>query len=92
MYAGYHAKGLEVLGISNDYCASGLKTYIAKNDMPWHELYDAAAGNQHQRNPLTTDRGIRGIPVMFIIDKTGVCRSIDASGEMEELIPKLLAE
>jgi thiol-disulfide isomerase/thioredoxin len=92
MYAQYHAQGLEVLGVSNDYTASALKDYVAKNDMPWPELFDSAAADKHQWNPVTTDREIHGIPVMFLIDKAGVCRTVSARQNMEELIPRLLAE
>ena len=36
--------------------------------------------------------GIDALPVMILIDKKGVCRSVTAAGEMDEMIPKLLAE
>jgi hypothetical protein len=60
--------------------------------MPWVELLDAPAAANHQWNPVTVGYGISGIPTMFLIDKKGVLRSVEAREKMEEIIPTLLAE
>jgi thiol-disulfide isomerase/thioredoxin len=93
MYAAYHDKGLEILGVSNDYTANALTKFLAdKPDMPWPQLFDATAAAKQQWNPITTGFGINGIPTMFLIDKKGVLRSVSARENMDDLIPKLLAE
>jgi thiol-disulfide isomerase/thioredoxin len=92
IYEEYHAEGLEVVGVSNDYTASALRGFVASNDLPWPELYDSAAADAHKWNPLTGERGIVGIPVIFLIDKKGVCQSVTAPQDMEKTIPKLLGE
>ena len=92
LYAKYHDKGLEIVGVSNDYSPEKLKSFTAKNDMPWVQLYDAAAGADHQWNPVTLGYGIHGIPTLFLIDKKGVLRTVEARSTMVEEIPKLLAE
>ncbi len=93
MYADYHSKGLEVLGVSNDMSADDLTKFLEANkDMPWPQLFDANAAQNQQWNPITTGFGINGIPTMFLIDKKGVCRSVTAREKMEEMIPQLLAE
>jgi thiol-disulfide isomerase/thioredoxin len=92
MYDTYHAKGLEIIGVSNDFDAAALADYTAKNGMPWTELFDATAAASNTWNPLTQGYGINGIPTMFLIDKAGVCRSVTAREDMEKLIPTLLAE
>jgi thiol-disulfide isomerase/thioredoxin len=92
MYAQYHAQGLEVLGVSNDFSANSLKTYLAKNNMPWPELFDPAAAEKQKFNSLTTNLAIDGIPIIFLIDRMGICRSVRGDDQMEDLIPKLLAE
>ena len=91
-YADFHAKGFEVLGVSNDYKADALTTYTAKENMPWPQLFDADAASNQSWHPITLGFGIRGIPTMFLIDKKGICRSVDARSNFEEMIPKLLAE
>jgi hypothetical protein len=93
MYSDYHGKGLEVLGVSNDFAVDDLKKFLDENkDMPWPELFDAGAAAQQQLNPVTLAYGINGIPMIFLIDKKGVVRSVSARENMEELIPKMLAE
>jgi thiol-disulfide isomerase/thioredoxin len=92
IYADYHDKGLEILGVSNDMDVQALKDFVVKDEMPWPQLFDAAAASQQQWNPITTGFGINGIPTMFLIDKNGVLRTVEARENMEELIPKLLAE
>jgi thiol-disulfide isomerase/thioredoxin len=92
VYGKYHDKGLEIVGVSNDYKADALRKYTAENGMPWVELLDAPAAADHQWNPTTLGYGINGIPTMFLIDKKGVCRTVEARESMEDLIPKLLAE
>ena len=93
LYADNHAQGLEVLGVFNDYSADDLTKFLADHkDMPWPQLFDAAAAAKQQWNPITLGFGIDGIPTMFLIDKKGICRSVSARENMEELIPKLLAE
>lgn len=92
-YQDYHSKGLEVLGVSNDYRANDLKQFVqGSTDMPWPQLFDAQAAQKGEWNPITMGFGITGIPAMFLIDRKGICRTVDARANFEEMIPKLLAE
>ena len=61
-------------------------------DPPREDLFDAAAAAKREWNPITAGFGINGIPTMFLIDKKGVCRTVEARENFEEMIPKLLAE
>jgi thiol-disulfide isomerase/thioredoxin len=93
IYSDYHAKGLEILGVSNDYSADDLSKFLGEHkEMPWPQLLDAEAAKNQQWNPITLGFGIDGIPTMFLIDKKGVCRTVSARENMEDMIPKLLAE
>ena len=93
MYEDYHAKGLEILGVSNDQSADDLTKFIADDGkMPWPQLFNAEAAKAGQWNPITQGYGINGIPTMFLIDKKGVVRTVEAREKMEDLIPKLLDE
>ena len=92
VYDQYHLKGLEVVGVSNDYDAESLKGFVANADLPWPQLFDAAAAAEHKWNAITVAQKIDGIPVMYLIDKKGDLRTVNARQNMEELIPQLLAE
>ncbi|MGC4030135.1 MAG: TlpA disulfide reductase family protein [Tepidisphaeraceae bacterium] len=76
MYEMYHDKGLEVLGVDNDYDAETVIKYAKRQNLPWPQLFDAEAAAAEKWNPLTQAMGINGIPVMFLIDKNGICRTV----------------
>jgi peroxiredoxin len=89
-YATYHAQGLEVIGISCDNQAADLQKFLAENkDMPWPQLFDAAKPGWH---PIAEKYGINAIPAMFLIDRKGVLRSVEARSAYETLVPQLLKE
>jgi thiol-disulfide isomerase/thioredoxin len=92
IYGKYHSQGLEVVGVSNDFTAAALNKYTSAHAMPWVELLDGPAAAAHQWNPVTAGYGISGIPTMFLIDKKGVLRSVEARQTMETMVPALLAE
>jgi thiol-disulfide isomerase/thioredoxin len=90
MYTQYHDKGLEIVGVSNDHSLDDLKKFLAKDpDMPWPQLFDEKSLDW---NPIADTLGVHQIPTMFLIDRKGVLRAVDARSTMDELIPKLLAE
>jgi thiol-disulfide isomerase/thioredoxin len=89
-YADFHGKGLELLGVSCDNDADSLSKFLAENkDMPWPQLFDAKNPGWHA---LAKSYGIEGIPTMFLIDKKGIVRTVEARENFEELIPKMLSE
>jgi thiol-disulfide isomerase/thioredoxin len=90
-YQEYHAKGLEIVGVTCDHDPVNFKAFLKDNpDMPWPQLLDAnATSGPH---PLLDTFGIETIPAAFIIDKKGVCRTVRGREKMEELIQRLLAE
>ena len=93
IYADFHDKGLEILGVSNDYEADRLTAFLtADKAMPWPQLFDEKAAAQEKFNSISADFGVDLIPVMFLIDKKGICRTANGRAELETLIPKLLAE
>ncbi|HSZ59332.1 MAG TPA: TlpA disulfide reductase family protein [Tepidisphaeraceae bacterium] len=89
-YSTWHDKGLEVLGVSCDNSGDDLNAFLKSNpDMPWPQLFDPKTAGWH---PLATGYGITGIPTMFLIDKKGVVRTVEARENFEDLIPKMLDE
>jgi thiol-disulfide isomerase/thioredoxin len=90
MYAQYHDKGLEIVGVSCDHDLGDLKKFLAKNpEMAWPQLFDEKSLDW---NPIADALGVHAIPTMFLIDRKGILRAVDARKNMEEMIPQLLAE
>jgi len=89
-YSQFHDKGLEVVGVSCDKSASDLQSFLAANkDIAWPQMFDASQPGWHS---LAAQFGINAIPTMFLIDKKGIVRTVDARTNFEQLIPKLLSE
>jgi thiol-disulfide isomerase/thioredoxin len=89
LYKQYHDRGLEIIGVSCDVDGDALKDFLkADPDMSWVELYESGA----KFNPLAVQYGVDFIPRMLLIDRNGVCRSVEAREKMEQLLPTLLAE
>jgi thiol-disulfide isomerase/thioredoxin len=90
VYQQFNPKGLEIVGVSCDRSKAALENQLAKDgEMTWVQLFDEQAKGWH---PLASEYGVSGIPTMFLIDRKGVVRSVDAGMELEQLVGKLIAE
>jgi thiol-disulfide isomerase/thioredoxin len=93
MYKKYHDQGLEIVAVSNDYTKDALTKYLAGDpEMVWPNLFDPTAAADHEWNSISKQYHINSIPQMFLIDRNGVCRTVEARENMDAMIPKLLAE
>jgi thiol-disulfide isomerase/thioredoxin len=91
-YIDYHAKGLEILGVNSDTQPQTLKDFLGKNkDMPWPQLVNPKPNPDDPLHPLARQFGLR-LPSMFLIDRKGVLRDVEAERDLDGLIGKLLAE
>jgi thiol-disulfide isomerase/thioredoxin len=93
VYSEYKDKGVEFIGVSLDQPESAgglkkLKDFVAKNDIPWPQYYQ---GNFWE-SEFSKSWGINSIPTVFIVDADGKLASVKARGQLEKLIPKLLAQ
>jgi thiol-disulfide isomerase/thioredoxin len=87
-YAKLNAKGFEIVGISFDEDEEALKAFTKKNKMPWVQYFDGAGWG----NKFDKEFGIAGIPAMWLVDKKGNLRDIDARPELADKVEKMLAE
>ncbi len=88
-YKKYHDQGLEVVGVSCDRKAEDLMKFLESHkEMTWTQLYDPKLPDWETAKQF----GVLSIPKMFLIDKKGIVRTIEAREKMDEMIPKLLAE
>lgn len=82
LYEKAYERGFEVIGISLDKTPEALKTYLEKNPTPWPQ----------QWNKAWNDFGINSIPTMWLVDKKGIVRDVDARKDLEQKVERLLAE
>jgi peroxiredoxin len=87
-YAELHSKGFEIVGISLDSDKAKLTKFTADQKMEWPQYFD---GKQWQ-NEISTRFGIQSIPAMWLVDKKGNLRDINAREDLKGKIQKLLAE
>jgi thiol-disulfide isomerase/thioredoxin len=87
-YDKLHERGFEIVGISFDQDKSALQRYLAKEKIPWPQYFDG----QGWSNAFGREFGITSIPAMWLIDKKGNLRDLDARPGLAEKVEKLLAE
>jgi thiol-disulfide isomerase/thioredoxin len=91
MYTAYHSKGLEIVGVSSDTTAKPIQSFLAQYTYPWEQLFDPQTAST-KLHPLCAQFQITELPAMFIIDKQGILRSVSGWKQMDDMIPKLLAQ
>lgn len=99
LYAKYHDQGVEFIGVShdlpeNDGGLESLKSFVAKEQIPWPQYYQGRDNRTWLTgtplNDFSESWGVDGIPAIFLIDTSGNLYSTDARGQLDTLIPRLL--
>jgi peroxiredoxin len=87
-YDQFHARGFEIVGISLDKDKDSLTNFVAEHKMAWPQFFDG----QYWQNKYAKQFGIESIPTMWLIDKKGDLRDINARENLSGGVQKLLAE
>jgi thiol-disulfide isomerase/thioredoxin len=87
-YDKLHDKGFEIVGISFDKDKKALENFVAEKEMKWPQYFDGKVWE----NEYGQKYGINGIPTMWLVDKKGNLRDMNARGALEEKAAKLLEE
>lgn len=88
IYGKYHAKGLEVLGISLDAKKAELTRFLKDEEIAWPQSFDG----KNPVNEIAERLGIGPIPTMWLIDAKGLVRDTVATEDLETKVTALLAE
>ena len=87
-YDQLHPNGFEIVGISFDNDKETLEKFVAKEKMAWPQYFDGEGwGNKFGR-----EYGISGIPAMWLVDKKGNLRDVNAREDLAGKVEKLLSE
>ena len=83
-YESYRDAGFEIVGVSLDQNRADLQAVLAKEQIPWPNLFQEGTGAEH---PMALKYGVRAIPSSFLIDGQGNVVSTRARGvELERLL------
>lgn len=89
VYAKYHGKGFEIVGISLDQSREKLDKYIESQEIAWPQYFDGKWWN----NDIAVRYGIKSIPTTILVDKKGKIRYKSLRGrQLENAVQELLAE
>ena len=87
-YEGLHSKGFEVVAISSDEDLEALEKFVKENRIPWPQYFDGKG----ELNRFALQFGVGGIPTMWLVDRKGVLRDLNAVKDLARKIEKLLSE
>lgn len=87
-YEKLHPKGFEIVGISFDQSKEKLTDFIKAEKMAWPQYFDG----EGWKNKFGQEFGINSIPAMWLVDKKGILRDMNARADLEKKVEKYLAE
>lgn len=88
LYAKYHDKGLNIIGVSLDKDAAKWKEAIAKDKLTWNQISNLKFWDE----PIAATYGVKSIPATFLLDASGKIVAKDLHGEaLNTKISELLA-
>jgi peroxiredoxin len=77
LYNEFHAKGLNIIGVSLDKTADDWKAAIAKDKLGWTQISNL----KYWDDPIAAQYGVKAIPATFILNQYGVVVAKDLKGE-----------
>ena len=87
-YEKLHPQGFEIIGINLDEDKAQMQRALTSSKMTWPQSFDG----RKWETPLVKRFGIMSIPTVWLVDKRGVLRDLNARGNLEERVEKLLQE
>jgi thiol-disulfide isomerase/thioredoxin len=87
-YEELHDQGFEIVGVSFDEDCDTLTKFVAKNKMAWPQFCDGGGW----KNAINKEFGINAIPAMYLVDKKGVLRDMNARDNLADKVRALLKE
>ncbi len=87
-YEQLNPKGFEIVGISFDSDREKLEAFVKEKGMTWPQYFDGKGW----KNEFGIKYGINSIPTMWLVDKQGNLRDMNARQDLAGKVEKLLAE
>jgi thiol-disulfide isomerase/thioredoxin len=83
-----HSKGFEILGVSLDKEKESLTEFVSSHQMAWPQFFDGLGW----QNKFARQFDVESIPAMWLVDKKGNLRDLNARFDLAGKVEKLLAE
>ena len=87
-YEKFHPKGFEIIGINSDDEKEQMEHVLDVAKISWPQYFDG----QGQTNKFAAEFGVITLPTMWLVDKQGTLRDLNARMNLEEKVEKLLSE
>jgi thiol-disulfide isomerase/thioredoxin len=87
-YEKLHSRGFDIVGISSDKDEKALKNFVQQHELPWPEYFE----HQSPEDKFSAEFVIDNIPALWLVDKKGNLRDIDAFQDLQGKVEKLLTE
>lgn len=88
LYQKYQPKGFEVVGINLDKDRTAMERAVNRLQIPWPSYFDGLGWG----NKIALEYNVSAIPAVWLVDKNGILRTMNARQDMEKEIQALLAE
>jgi peroxiredoxin len=89
VYAKYHDKGFDIIGVSMDNNREALDRYLEEHDVIWRQIYDGKGW----KADIGQLYAVSSIPSTFLVDRQGRIRYKNLrGGDLEKAVGKLIAE
>jgi thiol-disulfide isomerase/thioredoxin len=85
-YDKLHNKGFEIIGISFDSDKGELEQFIKDKALRWPQYFDG----EWLENKFGVRWAVEGIPQMWLVDREGVLRDLNARDDLEAKVKNLL--
>ena len=88
LYKKYQPKGFEIVGINLDKDQPAMEKAVNRMQIPWPSYFDGLGWG----NKIALEYNVRAIPAVWLVDKKGILRTMNARQDLEKQILQLLAE
>jgi len=88
LYSKYHEQGFEIVGINMDKHQAQMEQVVHRFKMPWPQYFDGKGWG----NKFSLEYNVSSIPQLWLVDKKGILRTMEARENLEEKIKELIEE
>ena len=88
LHKNYQPKGFEIVGINMDKDQRLMEQVVHRFKMPWPQYYDGKGW----ATKFAVDYNVTAIPTVWLVDKKGILRTMNARQDLETQIKELLEE